>query len=432
MQARTDWRLKVRHVRSALRTLCLILTICLPTAKADVLSDFGAKIFYSINNSFCESTLKNPKANPPWPDLQYLPHVSLPVLQELATMPDFVSSIQVHPFSVVKAYKGIHGGTRLAIRTQVTWGDNRKNFDHTNEDAGDYTADLRLIPYLLGPRAAFYFGYQILDEYTIVVPDAKEVIGAIERINSGISEDDLAFVPMNFIEKSEVLSDDQEFVTEFAVYRKKPLSHTRRSFFHDITNHALEAVLSSMKLYLSMYERSLILNRFVQLHSNDLDQITLKRLYKSTAEPIDSMANASFVFNSPALSNHLASTASEIKRKKYGYFRMSSGGINTGDGFREYSEPILTDVNTFYRKQMPWNRRGLWDRFVEIDRLNHPQAYVNDSQIIVDFYKLQGFIEKKNSLSLTDSMGELARYEFAKNFVARFYRVDKILTSMGF
>jgi hypothetical protein len=398
-------------------------------------------------------------SEPLWPDARNLPQVALPKLEQvpLASLPPgLVESMQTDIFKIVGAYKGLHGGYRLVIETKSIWQDMRKNFDPEHEHAGDLTFDLRLYPHLLGPRAAFYFGYQILDENYLTVPTPEELIGGLDRYNEGLSPNDPARIKLNYFVSHSLFEPEDSYIDHFAIEYKKVFSKVGRNFFHDVSAHAMEGFLNPTAAIEHTHNVVDIGSRFLREYGPELSAETVQSIKHLLSHEIDNHANAIFRFFPNKLKRYFHLVGQRIKDLKYAaipkptndqqiesrnQIESSAWQIDPykDDATEYYLNPksslFFFDVEQFFKNAVqnaPDHDRHLLQTFLVFDRLqNHSDYNSFDSTLAKDFSDLNAVMAAIDETTLTNSLPLLAQHPYSRDFVIRFYRLQSIMNGMG-
>lgn len=385
------------------------------------------------------------KARIIWPDAAHFSHVDLPTLEEvpLAQLPlGLVDQINTDIFRVIGAYKGLHGGYRLRIATEMVWGDARRGFDPNLKAAGDITMDLRTWPYLLGPRAAFYFGYQILDGQTITVPTVDEIQGALDRYNEGLSPDSEGYIHLNYYKSKHIFENPETFLRRFAGDISKPLSVVQRSFFHDISSHALEAFLLPNSLIFYAAKVSSIGVRFLDQYGHRLRKKMRDHLLSALVGQIDHLANAFAAYFPQELKQYFTEVGNQIGQMKsqQSIEQEQLHGLTTplsaliGNGYLGSATIYLTDIQAFFASTMKADEsaRRLVNEFSRRDRLSHWSDYEPLNKRIIESYDdLSFFVEdSEGQRSITHLMPFLDDFRFSRDFSRRFQRLESIIDQL--
>ncbi len=141
-------------------------------------------------------------------------------------------------FEVVGRNPGIHGGQRTVVRRTGSWFD----FEKELKKKGDLVIDLRFFPHVLGEREAHFFGFEVLDDHHISLPNVEEINGAIEKYNSLLPEDDPRRILLRYYSIPEVHNTVHEYVTMFRDNLAIPISSNRKSYFHDVSAHSMQGL----------------------------------------------------------------------------------------------------------------------------------------------------------------------------------------------
>ncbi len=139
-------------------------------------------------------------------------------------------------FEVVGRNPGIHGGQRTIVRRTGSWFD----FEKELKKKGDLVIDLRFFPHVLGEKEAQFFGFELLDDHHISLPDVEEINGAIEKYNSLLPENDPRRILLRYYSIPEVHNTVHEYVTMFRDNLAIPISSNGKSYFHDVSAHSMQ------------------------------------------------------------------------------------------------------------------------------------------------------------------------------------------------
>ncbi|MCK6599389.1 MAG: hypothetical protein L6Q37_13570, partial [Bdellovibrionaceae bacterium] len=130
-------------------------------------------------------------------------------------------------FTLTEVREGIHGGKRYVIKTKVAWHDYIKDF---TEEGGDLVQDLRMYSSLLGKKAAYFFGYQVLDANHVIVPSGLEISNAIKKFNASLPENDPRRILIGLYPTVEGLVDPRIYRHEFIKNSRIPISLKQKHF----------------------------------------------------------------------------------------------------------------------------------------------------------------------------------------------------------
>lgn len=389
-----------------------------------------------------------------WPDLQSLPIVNLPTLPRLSREqmdPQVIQRAETTIFRIIGAFEGLHGGQRLIIQTRGVWSDFRSSFSATDRNAGDIIPDLRLFPYLLGPKVAFFFGYQIVDESAITVPTPEELIGAMTTLNLLAKEYQAVPIPMGLMAVDRVLETDESFFRLFTEHFSKPISRRGRSFYHDSQGHAMEGFFLPSRVLQAFHAKAMILSRFSNQHGDQFKLRVRSDLIKHIGINLDRLGGALPAFYPGDLSWHFRSTAAKVLylqrihalRGNFPYsdfvaavkqIWLGSSGLIRRAAFGK-EERFMTDVSGFYETFIRRSLRDstIWDEFLSRDQREHPEAYVDLTPYYESYEELCRITTAMPGIdSLGHHLDKLKGNLFAQDFVSRFRAVERWMDSKTF
>lgn len=162
----------------------------------------------------------------------------------LSTSED-LRNFQSLAFDVVGSQTGKRGGKRLIVKRKGPWFDLK---DEIDEKVGDVVPDLRANIFLLGEKEAAFFGFELLDDFTLTVPDIVELNGAISRFNSGLRSEDPRRIVISAYEIPDVTNSLTDYLGKFIGTGQIPISQKGKGFFHDIGAHAIEGFFVDNRL----------------------------------------------------------------------------------------------------------------------------------------------------------------------------------------
>lgn len=381
-----------------------------------------------------------------WPDLGNLPKVELPSLEvvPLEDLPaGLVESVNTDIFRVIGAYKGLHGGYRLKIVTEMIWADRRKNFDHESLTGGDLTLDLRLWPYLLGPRLAFYLGFQIIDGESLTVPTVEELQGAIANYNDGLARDSEQYIQLNYYKSEHLFEDTEVFLRSFAEDRSKPLSAIKRNFFHDISGHALEFLFLPSALVVHSARRSSIAMRFLDQEGHRLTDSAKRTILSAFVSEIDHLGNSLGAYFPKDLRSYLTEVGDRIstiksyesEEKKVLNFRTTPWrALISGSYANETTLLYLKNIDAFFAQVLEEQPEAfeIYKEFSSTDRRSSPIDYEPlGGRLLLDFEALRRLVnERGGHNSIVPFLSALENNSFSHDFSIRFRRFESIMNEL--
>ncbi len=171
------------------------------------------------------------------------------------------SQFETQVLRVVDQLEGRFGSSFI-VQRQVSsgWGDSRKIFDQNDPNAGDISWDLREYKYTLGPEAADFWGFNNFDlnmlplsageteasrvEF-VSVPSVEYLNKATDFFNSSLAKSDEDIkIPLKYYWSEGAFSNSLVYLWHFAFEGKLPISDFHRQFYHDISGHSLQGLLS--------------------------------------------------------------------------------------------------------------------------------------------------------------------------------------------
>ncbi len=128
---------------------------------------------------------------------------------------------------------GQHGGQLIVLeRTGPSWG------SRANTRGFDFQGDPRWFVETVGPEAASFFGFRILDNKTMTVPDFQEFTAALAKVNARLASEGKEVVPVNFyqtIDNANVKVG--RYVRTFLENRGLPMAPFDNHRIHDLSFH---------------------------------------------------------------------------------------------------------------------------------------------------------------------------------------------------
>jgi len=138
--------------------------------------------------------------------------------------------------TVIRTEEGRHGGKRLVIKAFPQW------YSGFSFIPGAPQGDPRWMIALFGEEVAEFFGFKLIDQTTMTIPDVVEFNSAIAKMNSMIS-DPTRHCRLSFYEvpsENSVVSD-AEFLKGFEKLQL-PIADKGAARFHDTIYHGLAVV----------------------------------------------------------------------------------------------------------------------------------------------------------------------------------------------
>ncbi|MGZ3695650.1 MAG: hypothetical protein ACXWQO_16180 [Bdellovibrionota bacterium] len=140
---------------------------------------------------------------------------------------------------VIGSNEGRNGGKLLLLkRTGKSWGSS-----NVTPGAGGFGYDMQGDPRwfieTLGEEGASRFGFRVIDETTMTVPDFKEFTGAIDKINAKLAEKNLEPISIKYYataDNDNVLAG--KYVDHFLDNRAIPIAPSGNHFVHDMSFHS--------------------------------------------------------------------------------------------------------------------------------------------------------------------------------------------------
>ncbi|MBK9039996.1 MAG: hypothetical protein IPL83_12670 [Bdellovibrionales bacterium] len=202
---------------------------------------------------------------------------------------DDLRNFQSLAFDVVDSRPGVHGGKRLIVKRKGPWFDLKSEID---EKVGDLVPDLRANIFLLGKKEAAFFGFELLDDFTLTVPDARELNGAISRFNSGLHPEDPRRIAISVYEIPEVTNSLTDYLGNFIHDGQIPISQKGKGFFHDIGAHAIEGFFVDNRLVEIIKSRTDFIGKLLSELRLDVDgKSVLPEFKRASAEIRNSLVS---------------------------------------------------------------------------------------------------------------------------------------------
>lgn len=153
---------------------------------------------------------------------------------------DDIKEIEIPSVDVIESVEGYHGGQRLKVRKKDghRWGS-------SNTTTGfDPQGDPRWFIEVLGPKAAAFFGFEMIDDSHMMVPDSTEFSNALEKVNAELKRQGFNAVPLTFYatgnnENTKAGEYVKRFVTDYGI----PIAASGNHLFHDLSFHTAAIVL---------------------------------------------------------------------------------------------------------------------------------------------------------------------------------------------
>jgi hypothetical protein len=137
-------------------------------------------------------------------------------------------------FKMRNVLDGKNGGDRIVVQRTRKWNDPNR------DQGGDIIPDLRLHQAALGEKEAGFFGYEYFNKDFVSVPNTRELNGAIDRFNNGLSTADPGRIRIRFYESPAEFGSNKTYVERFFEEGELPVSQKSRQFLHDINSHGLQ------------------------------------------------------------------------------------------------------------------------------------------------------------------------------------------------
>jgi len=336
-----------------------------------------------------------------------------------------LENLETDIFSVVKVIDGRHGGNRYVIETKAAWHDFRKDF---SEQGGDVVADMRTHVFALGPKAAKFFGYEIIDANHVIVPSVPELNLAIKKFNDALPPGDPRRLNTKYYETKEGLTSNEVYINGFIESGLIPISMKRKHFYHDISIHAMQGFYIPPHIISSLRSRIAIYKKFHDFLKDKgvVSKIILERILIDLAALIDLQANFA-VFNfTKELRAHTYEVGKQIESenfKQHGLenLNLNSKKHNTSGGFTR-EKPIyifLTrNLRTFIENRIygQTNIRREQDMLGEMLSLfiekNNYKGELLPSQSVVDSLRRMYEVEDRNHRPLENAYDPLTGKRF--------------------
>jgi hypothetical protein len=191
---------------------------------------------------------------------------------------------------IIDEIDGLHGGKLRRVRKiGSTWGSGR-----TTLKGFDPQGDPRWFIETLGPKAAAFFGFKMLSDTEMTVPDPVEFAGAIKRVNERLKRNGSEEISINFYEsKSSILARYNRLFAERGLL---PVATSENHYFHDMSYHSgaifLPEYLVSYSRKRSAFIEAAIEHLKTRFKSDDPSvqkRVALfsRRIYMETARAID-------------------------------------------------------------------------------------------------------------------------------------------------
>ncbi len=151
--------------------------------------------------------------------------------------------------TVIRNFKGKHGGRRLILeKVGASWLSNYATVSY------DPQGDPRWFIEVMGTEAAEFFGFKILSDYTVQVPDGKEFNGALKKINRYLKSIGKEQIEIGFY----VTADNEntkvgEYVRDFGFASLLPLALNGNHLIHDLSFHTGAIFLPGHLIRLASY-----------------------------------------------------------------------------------------------------------------------------------------------------------------------------------
>ena len=190
--------------------------------------------------------------------------------------PDY-SLLKTDLFTVVTSRPGKYGGRILKVKTRGPWSDMR--FSRSRE--GDAIIDMRVPIKVLGKDVAEFFGFKQIDDFTMEIPDAKAIEGAINKFNDGLAPDDPRRILILPEEVNKIFQPELNYHNRLLKHSRVPVSRRGRQFYHDILAHAWIGMLLDNQVVSVLKHRDQILDGFENFATPSLnspvDRMILKK-----------------------------------------------------------------------------------------------------------------------------------------------------------
>lgn len=183
-------------------------------------------------------------------------------------------------FDMVNLKPGLHGGQRVVVKRKGSWFDFKKEL----LEKGDLVIDLRLMPHILGKKEARFFGFEIIDNYHITLPDVKELTGAIEKFNAALPKGDRRRIEMSYYPIAGVHNSVSEYFERFIKNKEIPISLKGKSFFHDISAHSMQGFFIDNRIVNAIHERAVFINRLTQTLNSSFQGTSFEKEIKKTSQ----------------------------------------------------------------------------------------------------------------------------------------------------
>jgi|GEM_PF-3842514 len=138
-------------------------------------------------------------------------------------------------FAVTKSEDGKNGGKRYLVERKGTWSDT-------------LSVDLRFYPEVLGIESAKYFGFEIVDDHHMWIPDADEVRGTIEKYNATLPPDDSRRIAISVYSIPDASTSRDAYLEAFVARGAIPISKKGETFLRNASVRPLQGLFLPVEL----------------------------------------------------------------------------------------------------------------------------------------------------------------------------------------
>lgn len=132
---------------------------------------------------------------------------------------------------------GAFGGElKLLRKIGASWGSGYQ------AEGGDAQGDPRWPIYLLGTKAASFFGFRMLDPERMTAPNAAELNGAIAYFNVAMASSPSETIPLSFADHSGI-TEYRSYADDLLDRMQLPLASNGAAFVHDTSYHTATITL---------------------------------------------------------------------------------------------------------------------------------------------------------------------------------------------
>lgn len=174
--------------------------------------------------------------------------------------------------------KGDQGGTLALLTVPDTLGYSWSSQYQVQPRAPQ--GDPRQLVSLMGAQLAYFFGIRQIDDLKITIPDAKEINGALTKLNAALIELGYESIPIGYYLQGEEQKGSYFYITSFYEKGLLPMAPSGLMRVHDVSYHLAAIVLDPvlLKPVQEKYRRAIEFYHFAIERSTD--EMTRMRLEK--------------------------------------------------------------------------------------------------------------------------------------------------------